>query len=123
MVPSHRIPTIAILCIFLGAIQQVHQVGREREKTKEATENDIERGRAVKKSDAPHTNSSIFFFSVTQSFLGFSRSSDNIAVSKKKSTSKKESTSISEITISYLLKNIIILLLCQYGLFIHTCVS
>ena len=60
-------------------------------------------------------------FSVTQSFfLVFSGSSDNNTVSKKTSTSKKEPTSMSEITISYLHKNIIVPLLCQCGLFIHT---
>ena len=66
---------------------------------------------------------SYILFSVTQFFLlAFSWSSDNITVSKK-NTSKKEPASISEITISYLQKNIIISLLCQCGLFIHTCVS
>ena len=72
-----------------------------------------------------HSNKFFYvLFSVTQSFLFcFSWSSDNITVSKKKSTSKKEPTSISEITISYLHQNIIIPLLCQCGLFIHTFVS
>ena len=67
---------------------------------------------------------SYILFSVTQSFLlGFSWSSDNITVSKKTNTSKKEPASISEITKSNLQKNIIVSLLCQCGLFIHTCVS
>ena len=44
---THRIPTIAILCIFVEAIQQVRQLGRGREKAKKATENDIG-GLAVK---------------------------------------------------------------------------
>ena len=58
-------------------------------------------------------------FSVTQSFLlGFSWSFDNITVSNKKNTFKKEPKSVSEITISHLQKNIIIL--CQCVLFIHT---
>ena len=62
-------------------------------------------------------------FSGTQSFLlGFSGSSDNITVSKKKSTSKKQPGIISEITISCLHKNMIPLLY-QCGLSIHTCVS
>ena len=43
--------------------------------------------------------------------------------SEKKSQFKKKSTSVSEITISYLHKNIIIPLLCQFGLFVNTCVS
>ena len=49
MVSSHRIPTIVILCIVKGAFQQVGHLGRGREKTKKATENDIERRRVVKK--------------------------------------------------------------------------
>ena len=58
-------------------------------------------------------------FSVTQSFLlGFSWSFDNITVSNKKNTFKKEPKSVSEITISHLQKNIIIL--CQCVLFIYT---
>ena len=43
--------------------------------------------------------------------------------SEKKSQFKKKSTSVSEITISYLHKNIIIPLLCQFRLFVSTCVS
>ena len=61
-------------------------------------------------------------FAVTHSFLlGFSWSSDNITGSNTKSTSKKVPTSVSEVTMQYLLKNIIIPLLCQCGLFINTC--
>ena len=72
----------------------------------------------------PSRKFSLYFFSVTQSILlGFSWNSNNIKVSKKKSTFKKEPTSISEITISYLHKKIIIPLLCQCGFFIHTYVS
>ena len=90
MVSLHRIPAIAILCIFIGAIQQVADLGRGWEKKKKATENYIERMVCSQESDVPQTNSS---------------------------------TSISEITISYLHENIIIPLLCQCELFIHTCVS
>ena len=65
----------------------------------------------------------IFFvlFSATQSLflLGFSSSPGNITVRIKKSTSKKVPNSISEITIKYLHKNIIIRPLCQSGLFIQ----
>ena len=58
---------------------------------------------------------------VTQSsLLGFSWSSDSITASNKKSTSKEEPTSASEITILYLHKNIKIPLLFQCGLFINT---
>ena len=72
------------------------------------------------------TSNKLFYviLSVTQSLflLGFSWSPDNATTSNKKSTSKKQSTSVSRITI-YLHKNIIIPLLFQCGLFIHTCVS
>ena len=60
-------------------------------------------------------------FPVTQSLflLGFSSSPGNITASNKKSTSKKVPTSISEITIKYLHKNIIIPPLGQSGLLIQ----
>ena len=123
MVSSHRIPTITILCIFIGAIQQVSQLGRGRENTKKATENDIERRACSQKKLYPSHKFFFVLFSVTQSLflLGLSWSPD-VTASIKKSTSKKQPTSISEITISYLHKNIIPLLF-QCGLFIHTCVS
>ena len=63
-------------------------------------------------------------FSVTRSFLlGFSWSSDSITASNKNCTFKKEPTSVSEITIQNLRKNIKIPLLCQCGLFINAEVS
>ena len=60
-------------------------------------------------------------FSVTQSLflLDFSSSADNITASIKKSTLKKVPTSISEITIEYLHKNIIIPPHGQSGLLIQ----
>ena len=60
-------------------------------------------------------------FPVTQSLFlrGFSSSPGNITASIKKSTFKKVPTSISEMTINYLHKNIIIPPLCQSGLFIQ----
>ena len=69
----------------------------------------------------PSHNFFCVLFSVTQSLflLGFSSSTDNITARNKRSISKKVSTSISEITIKYLLKNIIIPPLCQCGLFIQ----
>ena len=60
-VASHRIPTIAILCIFIESIQQVHHLGRKSEKKKKATENDIERRACRQKSHVPLTNSSMYF--------------------------------------------------------------
>ena len=60
-------------------------------------------------------------FSVTQSLFlhGISSSSNNITVSNKKSTSKKDPTGASEIITQYLHKNIKIPLLCKCGLFIY----
>ena len=49
------------------------------------------------------------------SYIHFSVT-DNLTANNKKSTSKKDATIVSEITIQYLHKNIIILLLCQCGL-------
>ena len=61
------------------------------------------------------------FFSVTQSFiLGFSLSTAIITASSIKNTYKKEPIVVSEITMQYLHKNILILLLCQWGLLVHT---
>ena len=55
----------------------------------------IERRARSQKGNVPHKDSSMYFFSVTQSFrLGFWWGFDNITVSNKKSTSKKESTSV-----------------------------
>ena len=90
---------------------------------KKAT-SDIERRTCSQESDVPHTNSSMYFFSVTQalSLLGFSWSPDNITANNKKSTFKKELSSVSEMTMQHLHKNIIIPLLCQCELFIqHVC--
>ena len=48
MISSHRKPPVRILCIFIGAIQQVGDLGRVREKMKKTT-NDRKEGRhAVK---------------------------------------------------------------------------
>ena len=72
MVSSHKIPTITILCIFIGTIQQVGFLGRGREKTKKATENDIESKACSQKSDVPDTNLSLYFFlKLNLSFLVF----------------------------------------------------
>ena len=77
------------------------------------------RGSAIK-TFMPLTQTFLYTFSETQSFLlGFTWSSGNITTSKIKSTSKKEPTNVSEITI-YLHKNVIFPLLCQCGLSIHT---
>ena len=57
---SHRIPPIAVLCIFIGAIQQVRHLGRgvdvEKNKKRHRKEG------MQSKSDVPRTNSSAYFF-------------------------------------------------------------
>ena len=57
---SPRIPPMAILCIFIGAIQQVHHLGRgvdeqsnKKRHRKEGAQSQI---------DVPHTNSLLYFF-------------------------------------------------------------
>ena len=62
MESSHRTPAIAILYVYIGAIQQLRHLRRGREWTKEATVNDIERKSFSQKSDVPHTNSSMHVF-------------------------------------------------------------
>ena len=74
MVSSHRIPTIAILCIFVGPFSKcVRHLGRGREETEKATENEMERRACSQKSDFY-----IIFFVTTSFLLAFSLSSDNI---------------------------------------------
>ena len=122
MISSQRTATIAILCTFKRAIQQVRHLERGKKCTKKATKNDIERRARSQKGNVPHKDSSMYFFSVTQSFrLGFWWGFDNITVSNKKSTSKKESTSVWNNYI-VLHKNIIIPVLCQCVLFVQICV-
>ena len=57
---SHRIPPIAILCIFIEAIQQVLHLGRgvDRESNKKRHKRKVR----SQKSDVLHTNSSMYFF-------------------------------------------------------------
>ena len=113
---------IAISCIFIGTIHQVFLLGRRIDK--ESNKKWQRRGTCSQKSDVCSHKFFFALFSVTQSLflLGLSWNPDIVA-STKKSTSKKQPTSISEITISYLHKNIIISLLGQCRLFIHKCVS
>ena len=80
---------------------------------KKATKIDIERRVCSQKSHVPHTNSSMYFFSmyyVTQSLfrLGFSWSPDNIIASNKKSEKEraKKELSVSEMAIQYLPKTL-----------------
>ena len=123
MISSQRTATIAILCTFKRAIQQVRHLERGKKCTKKATKNDIERRARSQKGNVPHKDSSMYFFSVTQSFrLGFWWGFDNITVSKKKRAHQRKSLPVYEITISYLHKSIIIPVLCQCVLFVQICV-
>ena len=105
MISSQRIPPITILYIFIGAIPKVSQLGRGRSRRRKHTHR--MKGVQSKKWYSLHKLLHVLF-SVIQSFpLGFSWSSGNITANNKKSTSKKESTCVSEITKKYLHKNII----------------
>ena len=63
-----RIPAISVLCIFIGAIQQVPDLGKGREKTKKETANYIERMVCSQKSDVPQTSSSTSISEITISY-------------------------------------------------------
>ena len=81
-------------------------MGRRRRKKRQ--KNDIRRWACSQKSDAP------MYLFLTQSFLlRSSWSSDNITASNKESISKS-------LSVFRVHKIIVISLLCQYGLFIHT---
>ena len=128
MISSHRISTITILSIFIGTIHGYSIIGT-RYDTWEGGGNRKRKQRHKKidvqsKKWCPSLRFFYVLFSVIQSFLyGLSWSSHNVTASSKKNTSKKEPISLFEITIQYLHKNIIIPLLCQCGLFAHTCLS
>ena len=99
MILLHRIPHIAILCVFLGAIQQVRPLGRGG--VNEESDKKWRRNEGVQsKKWCPSHKFFYVLFSVTQSLflLGFSWSLDSITASNKKNTSKKEPTSVSEVT-------------------------
>ena len=79
---------------------------------KKATKKHKKEGVKSKKWYPSHKFFYVLFF-VTQSFLlGFSWSSDNITAGNKKSTLMKEHICVSETTMWYLHKNIVIPLLC-----------
>ena len=106
MILSHRIPPIAVLCIFIGAIQQVGKLpgkgggSRQRKPDKESQKNDVERSACSQKKWFFHE---LFFGTQLLFFHGFLWSS-YITARNKESTSKKESTSVSEITLLILHK-------------------
>ena len=118
---SHTIPPIAILCIFIEAIQQVHHL--ERGVDEESNKNWNRKEAVQSKKWCPSHKFFDVLFSVTQPLflLDFSWRFDNITANNKNSTSKKRPTNVSEITMKYLHKNVIILLLCQL-LFVDACV-
>ena len=98
MISSHRIPPILILCI--GPFSKYVTLEWGEEGPKKQQKNGIEK-KACSQKVITLTQILLCTFSMTQSLflLGFSWSSDNITASNKKSTSKKEPTSASEITI------------------------
>ena len=90
-------PTI-VICIFIGAIQQVRHLGRTVDE--ESNKNDIE-GKFCSQKLMSLTQIPLCTFSVTQSlFVLVSHKALIIttASSNKKSTSKKKPTSVSKIT-------------------------
>ena len=100
MISLHRIPHIAMLCVFIGTIQQVRHLGRGG--VNEECNKKWHRKEVVQsKKWCPSHKFFYVPFSVTQSLflLGFSWSPDNITASNKSSTSKKEPASESEVTI------------------------
>ena len=119
MLSLHRTPSIAILWIFIGTIQQV--LGKGVAVDEEKHEKWHRKEGVQWKKWSPSHKFLYVLFSITQCLflLRFSSGPDNITASITKSTSKKVPTSISEITIKYLRKNIIIPPLCQSGLFIQ----
>ena len=99
MISLHRIPHIAILCVFIEPIQQVRHLGRGG--VNEGSNKKWHRKEGVQsKKWCPSHKFFYVLFPVTQSLflLGFSWSPDNITARNKKSTSKKEPTSVSEIS-------------------------
>ena len=77
----------------IQAIEQVRHLRKGRELTKKATKNDMKEDMQSKNLSPSHKFFYVFFRP------GFTWSSNDIIASHKKSTSKKEPTSVSEITI------------------------
>ena len=98
MISSHRIPPILILCI--GPFSKYVTLEWGEGGPKKQQKNGIEK-KACSQKVMSLTQILLCTFSITQSLflIGFSRRSDNIKASNKKSTSKKEPSSASEITI------------------------
>ena len=117
-------PPIAIPCIFVGAIHQVRHLGRGEGVDEESNTKWYRKEGVQSKKWCPwHVFFYVLFF-VTQSLflLGFSWGPFNITAINKKSTSKKEPTSLSEITIKYLHKNIVIPPFVNVGCLYNMCV-
>ena len=99
IISSQGIPTTAILRIFIRKIKQVHHFGRGKGVDEESNKKWHRKDDVQSKKWCPSHKFFYVFFAVTKSFLlGFWCSSDNITASDKKSTSKKEPTSLFEIT-------------------------
>ena len=103
MTSSRILPPTAISCIFIVAIQQVRHLKKATKRTKgkleESNKNWHRKQGVQSKKSSPSHKLFYVLFSVTQSLflLSFSRSPDNITASNKKSTSKKQHTSVCEI--------------------------
>ena len=123
MISSHRIPSVAILWIFVGTIKDKASTSLGKGKgVHEESNKKWHRKEGVHSKKWCHSHKFFYvLFSVTQSLflLGFSSSPGNVTASNKKSQSKKVPTSIFEITTKYLYKNIMIPSRCQCGLFIQ----
>ena len=94
---SHRIPPIAISCIFIGAIQQVRHYRRGVDE--KSNKNWHRKESMHSKKWCPSRKFFYVLYSVTHFLFlhGFPQSSDGITSSNKKSTSKEMPTSVFEI--------------------------
>ena len=125
MISSHRIPSIAILWIFIFINQYYDHsastsLGKGEGVDEEINKKWHRKEGAQSKKWCPSHKFFYALFSVTQTLflLGFASNPGSITATNKKNTSKEVPTSISEITIIYLHKNIIPPL-CQCGMFIQ----
>ena len=118
MVLLHRIPTIAILCIFIGAIQQVlhWEAGREDEERNKT----LQRNRTYsQKSDVARTNSSMSFFQWHNLFFLVPYEA---LIILQRAVQERAYQYIWNKYIIFAQKHYNYTTLSQCGLFIHTCV-
>ena len=113
---SHWIPHIAI-CIFFGAIQQVVRGGGQKKQQKMTQTRPVQ-----SKKWCPSNKFFYALFSVTQSLLILG-SNHSLTILQRATKRTHPRKSIPKHLKYYLHKNILIPLLCQCELFIHTYVS